>query len=312
MPEEGVAPVKTWLITGFLGAGKTTLIREQLKTAGARVAVLVNEFGELGVDGALIRAAGDVEVLELPGGCICCSQKEGLVQSVAALARGLAPNLLLIEPSGIAETSELLRLLAAPALEGVIQLEGSVAVLDAETFLVYSEPDTFGSFFLDQVQNADVLVLNKRDLVDEGELACIEARLAELAPGAVVLGTEYCRLNGALMSAGNRCRAGTAGREAALLGLTCLSLPLDGALSRPELSALVAEIASGRYGEVLRSKGLVPVAGQGLLELQLVGSRSTLEPFAGSAAPRLTLIGRNLERGLLAARLGALSAMEKP
>src|SRR6185369_7745825 len=128
-------PIKTRLVGGFLGAGKTTFILEQLKSAGTRVAVLVNEFGKLGIDGALIRLQGGIEVIELPGGCICCSQKEGLLESVRSVARQVAPELLLIEPSGVAEISELLQLLSDPSLAGVIRLDTVITVLDCETFL---------------------------------------------------------------------------------------------------------------------------------------------------------------------------------
>src|SRR6266567_3784969 len=176
--------IRTYLVSGFLGAGKTTFILEQLKNTGSRVAVLVNEFGELGIDGALIRSRSGFDVVEMPGGCICCSQRDGLAESIRRIAVEMEPELLLIEPSGIAEISEVLKVLAGPSLAGVIRLDAALTVIDAETFLEFSEPDGFGTFFLDQVVNADLILVNKIDLVAPAELAAIERRVEELRPGA--------------------------------------------------------------------------------------------------------------------------------
>src|SRR5690606_25325624 len=130
-----------------------------LKSARGRAAVLVNEFGSLGIDGSLIRSAGGIDVVEMPGGCICCSQQAGLVESIATIREEIRPDLLLIEPSGVAEASEVLKVLAAPALAGVIRLDAVITVLDASTFFEFSDPEAFGSFFLDQITHADLLLV---------------------------------------------------------------------------------------------------------------------------------------------------------
>ena len=285
-------PIKTLLISGFLGAGKTTFILEQLNRNGARVAVLVNEFGELGIDGALIRSRGGIDVVEMPGGCICCSQKEGLAESVLRIAGELQPELLLIEPSGIAESSEVLRVLTAPALDGVIRLEAAIAVIDAETFLEFSAPDAFGPFFLDQIVNADLILVNKTDLVAPAQLAAIEQRLDELRPGALLLKTVFCRLEEEI----------PAGRETTPIGsggtvprMECVSVEPGETLSARDLEAFMAELAGGGFGRVVRGKGFLRVGGEGLLNFQIVSGRVALESFPAGAEPRLTLIGYDLD-----------------
>jgi G3E family GTPase len=291
-PAVGQAPVKTWLVSGFLGAGKTTFILERLKNPAGRVAVLVNEFGELGIDGALIRTRGGIDVVELPGGCVCCSQQEGLDRSIRRIVSELQPELLLIEPSGIAETSELLKLLTAPSLGEVIRLDAAVTVLDAETFLEYSQPDTFGTFFLDQVVHADLILLNKADLVESELLGQVERRIADINPAALLQRTSFCRMEGEPAAGGGRFLA--PGRGASLPGMECLSV-VPGELSHEEWELFLTELSSGAFGRVVRAKGFLPVRGTGYRNLQIVASRVMLETFTGEAGARLTLIGYGLD-----------------
>jgi G3E family GTPase len=287
-------PISTYLVSGFLGAGKTTFIREQLKRTGARVAVLVNEFGELGVDGTLIRSVGGIDVIELPGGCICCSQREGLEESILRIAAQLRPELLLIEPSGIAESSELVKVLTGATLSGVIRLDAAITVIDAETFLEFSAPDAFGAFFLDQVMNADLILVNKSDLVGEEELAAIGRRVEALRPGGVLLNTEFCRMEGSIPTGGRERAPFSCGGPFG--GMECVSLVPGTSISGDELETFLAGLADGRYGWIARGKGFLRVQGQGFLNLQIVAGRVTIEPFTGEASPRLTLIGSGLER----------------
>jgi Ni2+-binding GTPase involved in maturation of urease and hydrogenase len=291
-------PVKTWLVSGFLGAGKTTFILEQVKRSGARVAVLVNEFGELGMDGALIRSVGGIDVVEMPGGCICCTQKEGLAESVQRIASQLRPELLLIEPSGIAESSEILKVLTAMTLDGLIRLEAAIAVIDAETFLEFSAPDAFGPFFLDQVVNADLILVNKSDLVTPTELAEIEQRLDALRPGSLLLKTEFCRMEEELPA--GRCIAPiSSGGVASVPAMECVSVTPGMTFSNQDLEQFLAELARGGFGRVVRGKGFLQVMDKGWQNLQIVGGRVALEPFPAVAEPRLTLIGYGLNGGRL-------------
>ena len=284
--------VKTWLVSGFLGAGKTTFILEQLNRNGARVAVLVNEFGELGIDGALIRARGGIDVVEMPGGCICCSQKEGLAESVRQIAEKLKPELLIIEPSGIAESSEVIGVLTSPPLDGVIRLDAAITVIDAETFLEFSTPDAFGTFFLDQIMNADLILVNKIDLASPADLAAIEGRLYALRPGALLIKTVFCRMEEEPPT-GHGVVPISSGTTMPLM--ECVSVEPGKALTSRCLEEFQAELTGGGFGRVVRGKGLLQVEGTGWLNLQFVAGRVTVEPFQATAGPRLTLIGYDLQ-----------------
>jgi G3E family GTPase len=286
--------VKTVVVGGFLGAGKTTFVLEQVARSGQRVAVLVNDFGELGVDGELIRVRGGIEVVELPGGCICCTQKSGLLESVQRVAAQLAPDLLIIEPSGVAETSELLQTLSDPCLDSVIEVQAVVAILDALTFLEFSEPDAFGLFFLDQVRSADLILINKADLVPQETLDRIEERVAHLNPGALPLKTSFCRTDAALSPGRSRPRA-TSSELLHGLGIESLSL-VPGLLSEQRLESFLDQVASGSFGRILRGKGFVAVENQGVLNLQIAAGKWVAEELGGQLAPRLTLLGFDLDR----------------
>ncbi len=294
-------PVATWLVSGFLGAGKTTFILDQLQRKGAGIAVLVNEFGELGIDGALIREKGGIDVVEMPGGCICCSQKDGVAESIRLIASQLKPKLLLVEPSGIAETSELIGLLAAPALAEVIRLDAAITVVDAETFLEYSEPELFGTFFLDQILHADLVLVNKTDLVDADQLSAVERRIAEIAPGAMLQRTAFCRMEGEPPK-GSRLPA--VAERSPLPPMECVSVSPGAELTEPELERFLEWLSRGGFGRVLRGKGFLPVLGQGCLNLQVVSGRSMLTPILTEASPRLTLIGYDLDGAALRAFFG--------
>lgn len=281
------------LVCGFLGAGKTTFIMERLKSIRGRAAVLVNEFGALGVDGALVASAGGLEVVEIPGGCICCSQRENFVESIRRIAEGIRPDVLLIEPSGIAEASEVIRVLESEALSDAIRLDAAIAIVDASTFLDYSQPEAFGSFFLDQVTNANLIVVNKTDLVSPTELERAVQRILELNPAALTVEAAFCRVDIHLPSQ-KRKGALSPGRSA--LSMEFLSIAPELAITEELLSELAQELSSERFGKVFRGKGFLEARDGGLLNLQIVGNTLSATPFQGDVRPRLTLIGHDLER----------------
>jgi MtaA/CmuA family methyltransferase len=292
MSEGILSLLKTWLICGFLGAGKTTFILELLKSTQGRTAVLVNEFGTLGIDGSLIRSSGGIDIVELTGGCICCSQQAELVESIRTIAEEVRPDTLLIEPSGVAETSEILKVLANVTLARVIRLETVVTVIDATSFLEFSEPEAFGSFFLDQVTNADLVLLNKTDLVSATQRELVEHRLVDLNPGALAMATSFCRMEVGLPSGRTReirpfDSTGTTMESLSIVPVT----PLD----EQRRDALAVALADGYFGQVFRGKGFLPAPDGRWVNLQIVGNDLSLTPCSDVMPARLTLIGYDLD-----------------
>ena len=170
--------IPTNLITGFLGVGKTTLIRHLLRqhAPGERWAVLVNEFGEIGVDGTLIADEG-VAVEEVAGGCLCCVAAPAFTVGLNRLIREQRPNRILIEPSGLGHPAQVLETLRSPMYRQVLQLQATLCVIDARH--LGSVRHREHPSFLDQIHLADVLVANKADCYSPAD----ESALLDFAAG---------------------------------------------------------------------------------------------------------------------------------
>ncbi|PZV15156.1 MAG: cobalamin biosynthesis protein CobW [Leptolyngbya sp.] len=173
------------IITGFLGSGKTTLLNHILTNQqGVRTAVLVNEFGEIGIDNELIVATGD-DMVELSNGCICCTINNDLVEAVyKVLERQDNIDYVVVETTGLADPLPVAMTFLGTELRDMTRLDSIITVVDAENFSL----DLFNSqAAISQITYGDIILLNKADLVDEEKLTHLEARLHEMKEGARIL-----------------------------------------------------------------------------------------------------------------------------
>jgi cobalamin biosynthesis protein CobW len=190
------------VVSGFLGSGKTSLVRHLLADAqrrGERLAVVSNEFGALGIDRALLggAAAGSGPAIrELEGGCVCCELTDDLVQALEALRREVAPDRIAIETSGVALPYDVQLSLWRPPVAGWIADDVGVVVVNAEQL---AEGRDLGDTFEQQVTAADLLVLNQIDRVAEALLPELEARLRALEPEAAIVRAVHGRVAPALL-----------------------------------------------------------------------------------------------------------------
>ncbi|MBT3928948.1 MAG: cobalamin biosynthesis protein CobW [Rhodospirillaceae bacterium] len=214
--------IPTTVISGFLGAGKTSLIRHVLATAnGRRVALIINEFGDLGVDESLLRGCGDDacasgEIIELANGCICCTVADDFVPTIEALlARDPAPEHIVIETSGLALPKPLVAAFNWPEIRNRVTVDGVVAVVDGPALLdgrfaadpaalqaqreadeALDHESPLEEVFEDQLSCADLVVLNKVDQLDDAACAQTRSLLArELRPGVKVVEAEQARID---------------------------------------------------------------------------------------------------------------------
>lgn len=180
--EEGFAPIPVHVLSGFLGAGKTTAIRELLARRGEteRIAVVVNEFGELGVDGALLSDCASCILKEVPGGCVCCTAMADLEASVEEILPIVAPTRFVIEPTGLARPSEIVDLFRRERFAGRFEIRPVITLLDP--LHDYRRSYAEGGLFKDQVDVGDVLVISRCDLASEAEIRAAEEWIAELHP----------------------------------------------------------------------------------------------------------------------------------
>ena len=173
--------IKVNLITGFLGVGKTTAVRHLLAghPDNQRWAVIVNEFGEIGVDGALL-ADEDVTVQEVAGGCLCCVSAPAFTTGLNRVIRRQRPDRILIEPSGLGHPAQVLSTLNGPLYRDVLDVHATVCLLDARH--LSSPRHLEHPNFQDQIHLADLLIANKNDLYTDADRAAFEAFLTELRP----------------------------------------------------------------------------------------------------------------------------------
>ncbi len=188
-----MTPVPVTILTGFLGAGKTTLLNYILKQQhGYKFAIIVNEVGKIGIDGALIERTDD-DVLELSNGCLCCTVRKDLVKGVQNLMKRGGFDYLLIETTGIADPGPVAQtFLNIPQLQQFVRLDSIITVVDAEQIArQMKETETAR----EQIAMADFILLNKTDLVDAAHLDATEEKLRALNPHATVFRTNQSQAN---------------------------------------------------------------------------------------------------------------------
>ena len=183
------------LLFGFLGSGKTTLARRLLQTdpQGRKMAVIVNEFGDVGIDGAILkgREEGDsIDMVELTSGCLCCTLKGSLLTAVEELRRESNVDIVVIEATGVAEPEEMIETFSDPSLIELYEMGPMVSVVDSPKFMKIRE--MLGPFYEAQVRNADTVILNKIDLSDVDDLETLRREIVALNPGADILFAEQC------------------------------------------------------------------------------------------------------------------------
>ena len=184
------------IISGFLGAGKTTLIKKLLKDAfkGEQVVLIENEFGEIGIDGGFLKEAG-IEIREMNSGCICCSLVGDFGASLKEVISKYHPDRILIEPSGVGKLSDVIKAVQGVAEETGLVLNSYTTVVDAKKCKMYMR--NFGEFFNNQVEYAGAIIMSRTDIVDEAKAQAAMELLREINPEAAIITTPIEKLEGA-------------------------------------------------------------------------------------------------------------------
>jgi G3E family GTPase len=182
-----------FLISGFLGAGKTTLLKQILAWESdlSDTVILVNEFGKVGIDGDLLKNCGS-DVVELSSGCICCTLSSDLQHSLERIWETYKPRKIFIEASGVADPTSILPVLRHPHLADCMQLQKVVTVLDVD---YWPARDHFGPLFYNQLETADLILLNKVDQVDAAEIPLYLKEIHDCIPDCRVVPTVRCAID---------------------------------------------------------------------------------------------------------------------
>jgi G3E family GTPase len=284
------APVPVTLI-GYLGAGKTTLVNALLRNAaGRRLAVLVNEFGALPIDADLIVARDD-NLISISGGCICCSFGSDLVAALIDIRqRGQPVDQLLIETSGVALPGSIVQSLA---LVPGLAIDGVVVLADAETIEERARDRYMSDTVLAQLVGADIILLNKIDLVSKEAAAATWRWLAATVPGARIVPVRNASIPPDVIMGRNPQPQRDQGQPALhahdTAGYETLSLEIDGPR---DANGLAEALADPRLG-LLRAKGFVRDSNGAFATIHVVGRRAQVEPAPSwlEGPARLVCIG---------------------
>ena len=190
-----MAKTKVDIISGFLGAGKTTFIRKLLKdaVAGEQVVLIENEFGEIGIDGGFLKDSG-IEIREMNSGCICCSLVGDFASSLQEILTKYKPDRIIIEPSGVGKLSDVMKAVADVEADLEVENNSAVTVVDAKKCRLYMK--NFGEFFNNQVQFATTIVLSRTDIAKQEVIDEAVAMIRELNPTATIITTPVALLSG--------------------------------------------------------------------------------------------------------------------
>jgi cobalamin biosynthesis protein CobW len=331
-----LARIPCTIVTGFLGAGKTTLIRHVIaNAAGRRLAVIVNEFGDVGIDGEILKGCGNTacpeeNIVELANGCLCCTVADEFVPALDAILARDGVEHIVIETSGLALPKPLVQAFHWPAIKSRVTVDGVVVVVDgaalaegrvandlealvqqrtADASLTHDDP--IEEVFDDQIACADLVVLNKRDLIDEAGLARARAAVAKVLPRSVkVLAVADGKVDQSLLlglgvgteaDIANRRTRHDAEADHDHDDFDSFVVALEEIADPSALSARISAVAEDF--DVLRVKGFAAVADKPLrLLVQAVGARVTHQfdrPWKATEARdgRLVVIGlKGLDR----------------
>ena len=242
--------MKITIVCGLLGAGKTSYIKNHINSGTEKTVVLVNDFGSLGIDGEVISSDG-METVELPSGCVCCTLKMDLMKALKKIAQEMAPEHLVIEPSGLASPSGVLEALSEINFTRL----DVISIVDTSEFMDLYKEEIYGNFFLEQIRLADMVLLNKTDLANEEKISGADALIKEMNPKAHIVRTVGAKVDGIIPELPNDIKQSEG--QGHTLAFKVVSMELNEPYPRETIRGLFSLMAEGRFGQIVRAKALI-------------------------------------------------------
>ena len=322
------------IVFGFLGSGKTTFIIKALEQWGAeeKIVVLVNEFGDVGLDGDLLTGQGG-DVVEMPSGCICCTLQTDFRAQMLEISRTLKPERVIIEPTGVATIAQVRSIVEAQLFEDTIEKINNILIADATGFMGLYKANRH--FMESQVENAQLALLNKCDRVDKRKAMVIQGALLAINPEMTVLMTEFgavdwgeyqfalstapCSKNDVRMAdnfhsnhidkeflkeAGNKGHPHFHEEEDALGYESFGCVFEDLSFNQDSLETFFQKLnaTKSKMGEIVRAKGIFRTGDKGIL-MELASGEYSSQPDGEFKQSKVSIIGKGLNREMIGAAL---------
>ena len=306
---------KVDIISGFLGAGKTTFIKELIEKvfAGEKLVLIENEFGEIGIDGGFLKDSG-IEIREMNSGCICCSLVGDFGAALKDVITKYHPDRIIIEPSGVGKLSDVIKAVDGVEKEAGVALNSATTVVDVMKCKMYLR--NFGEFFENQVKSAGTIILSRTDKADTEKVEAAVKMLRELNPEAHIITTPVEVLGGKKV---------LDTMEGAIINLaqveeeehhhhhhdhdadevfTSWGVETARKFTKAEVEHALTELDTGNYGMILRSKGIVNGGADGWLEFDYVPGEWEVRARGADVGGKLVVIGSKLNEKAIAELFG--------
>ncbi|WP_291560962.1 MULTISPECIES: GTP-binding protein [unclassified Clostridium] len=306
--------IKVDIFSGFLGAGKTMLIKKLVSESlyKEKIVIIENEFGEVGIDGTILRKA-NIEVKEINAGCICCNISGDFKKALVEVCSKFNPNRVIIEPSGVGKLSEIISIINSKELKNIAKINMIITVIDVFKYKMYVE--NFGKVYKDQIQNGRTLVLSRTGQAEENLINSILKGINTINPKATIITTPWEKLRGERIVEISEKTIENNLKEIDLItkptkGIKAINKNFHSAYDtfesfgtitarkfrESELLSLLKKLDDENYGQVLRAKGILELENNKWIQFDYVPEelqiRNTTPDFSG----RLCIIGANLKK----------------
>ncbi len=302
--------MKILIVSGFLGAGKTTFIRQLIRRTGRELVVLENEYGQTSLDSREISAEKNVNVWEMLEGCVCCTMKENFSASILTISSTLDPEYLVVEPTGAARLGSLLENIGKISYEKISLLR-PVVIVPPRGF--HANLNQYGEIYQDQIRNAGTVVLSKIENEEEAVIREVCQRIRELNPAAEIVERPYKQMDddwwhGLLLSEGEaRLKAATPEHGGHFPHLHSFTLKNVSLKNPAQLVILLQDLLNGEMGAVCRAKGTLKIGGE-WVRFDMADGLFAVKGGEEGADPKteLVFIGDDIEKAKIISRFNTV------
>lgn len=291
--------IKVDVVSGFLGSGKTTLIKSLLKAyENENVVLIENEFGDIGIDGDIIEREG-FQVFEISSGCICCIMKKDFLMVLSRIIKEFNPDRIIVEPTGISILSEIIDILNTKEVTEKCKINSLITVIDSVNYL--HQCDAFGEFFEDQIINAKTLILSKSQLIKQEKIQEITKALRKFNKEAEIITSNWSNLScndikGLLeqnIKIDFKELFHSEYKPCSENKFKALGIEISKKFTKEELEEILKELKNPIYGEVLRGKGFLKGVNS-FLEFSYAFGQYIVEENKSRSSGKICLIGERL------------------